>query len=284
MSVIGRLWRRAPAWRGFVVLAVASTGLAAMFPPPLPALHRWPWAGAEAGAGTGSGAHFTPQPEPPPLPYSTIDMPPITTTRSVLIPFAGRQIPLPEGRWSELVLMRAGGPRMLQAVVLVRLQSARMTGMMIVAGPPAVAPAGLPPVRVNQCLNPAGLAMHDLSPADDPTATRQECWTTRRLLTAPLAAPDSPSPLQQGARLGKLDIEVPAHLLASHYFRSDAGGELAVTIMLPDPAGSSVVMRRTEAWMQRWVPLLHRGFDGSLTPLGVTAALARDPALLPAPP
>jgi hypothetical protein len=276
MLAIGRLWRRAPGWRFCLFLAVASTGLLAMFPPKVPTLDRW------RAAPAGSGAHYRPQPDPPPLTYGSIDLPPITQTRSGLIPFAGRQVPLPEGRWSELVLLRSGGPQMLQAVLLVRLQSARMTGMIVVAGPPAVAPAQMPAMQINQCLNLAGLPMHDLSPADDLGGARQECWSVRRLLTAHLTEPDRPDPLDQKAfaRLGKLEIEVPAHLLASRYFRRDGNSELSVTVMLPDPAESSTVMRRTEAWMQRWVLLLHRGFDGALKPSNVTTSLARDPAVL----
>ncbi len=61
------------------------------------------------------------------------------------------------------------------------------------------------------------------------------------------------------------------------YFTEDAAGGMTVTIMEPDPVASAATQRRSEAWMQRWVALLHRGFAGTLRPADVTAALARDP-------
>ena len=102
----------------------------------------------------------------------------------------------------------------------------------------------------------------------------------RRIAAADLVNPDR-NPLEAAAlgRLGKLDVSVPTHVVAAHYFRHDDQGLLVVTIMLPDPTQSDSLMRRTESWTGRWVPLLHRGFDAQLSAADITATLARDPAM-----
>ena len=276
MTAFGRLWRRAPAWRFLLILALASTALAAMFPPPAPSLNGlWP---ARRHAVLDPRPRYAPPPDAAPLDYSVIDLPPITATRSLLIPFAGRQVPLPQGGWTELALMRAGGPQALQAIVLARLRGGRLTGMMIVAGPSATAPQASA-LRADGCFDVKGLATHEQSASAGPDAAAQQCWNLRPLVTAQLADPANPNLLEQRsfARLGKIGIEVPVRLLAMRYFTEDAAGGLTVTIMEPDPVASAATQRRSEAWMQRWVALLHRGFAGTLRPADVTAALARDP-------
>ena len=282
MSVIGRLWRRAPAWRMLLVLAICSTGLVAMFPPALPSLDALRASLGRGGAShaTGPQAHYAPIADPPPLDYSTIDFPPLAETRTFITPFAGRQVPLPAGKWSELALLRNGGPLAEQVVVLGRIQSNRLTGMIVVGGTPAVQPAAAAAMPQPGCRDIMGLGQHDLSPANTANNALQECWVTRRLATAALIDPAGQDPLESKAfaRLGSQGIEVPAHLLTSRYFRHDQRGALLVTILLPDPAtNDAVLMRRADAWMQRWVPLLHHGFDGTLKQADITAALARDP-------
>ncbi len=244
-----------------------------MFPPALPALDRL-LAGRDHAA---AGPRYAPTPDPGPLDYSVIDQPPITGTRSLLIPFAGRQVPLPQGGWTELALMRAGGPQALQAVVLARLRGGRLTGMMIVAGPPATAAA--PTLPRDGCFDVQGLATHDLSGSAGRDPAARQCWSLRPLITARLADAADPNLIEQRsfARLGTIGIQVPVRLLALRYFAQDAAGGLTVTIMEPDPAASAALQRRSEAWMQRWVALLHRGFTGTLRPADVTAALAHDP-------
>ncbi len=267
MSAIGRLWRRAPAWRLLLFVAIATTGLAAMFPPLLPHpgfLHptgaRYVAPAADAGS-TDSSA--------------TIFMPPITGTRQTLIPFAGRQVPLPLGSWTEITLLQAVGPVAGQGVVLARLQSGRMTGMIIVLG---TAPTQtIVPIPQGVCVDPTGLTVNVLaSPSGSDLATN-ECWSLRRMTTSTLVDPRNPLENRSFERLGKLGIEVPKHALASIYDRHDDHGGLSVTILLPDPNQSDSLVHRVDAWTRRWVPLLHRGFDGTLAATDVTPTLARDP-------
>ena len=108
MSLIGRLWRRAPAWRFCLITAVAFTGLAAMFPPAIPHLpvfHRH-HPGADKPADV---AHYNAlSAAAPTVPTDTgmIHMPPLDAGRSGIVPVAGRLLPLPAGVWHELALAR----------------------------------------------------------------------------------------------------------------------------------------------------------------------------------
>lgn len=278
MSVVGRLWRRAPAFRALLVTALASTALLAMFPPRLPHLRH-----VSADPAADTGAHYAPEPPAPPLDYSTIDMPPPGPGRSTLIPFAGRQVPLPAGRWTEAALVRAGGPAAMQALSLTRVQDGHLTGVMVAAGTPATAPAaslGQP------CVDVTGHAVHDLVPPGNTDLAAQECWAVRHIATAELRAANNLDPLVTKSldRLDKVGVTLPARLIILHYNRASGDGLLSVRLLLPEPASGAdaeVMTRRSEAWMRRWVSLLHRGFDATLRPAYVTGELARDPAVQP---
>ena len=272
MSVVGRLWRRAPAWRLWVFIALATTALAVMFPPHVPD-SLWRHAAVPDGARYRSAA------ETPPPNETWIDTHAITGTRQTLIPFAGRQVPLPQGQWSEIALLHSAGPLPEQGLVLARLQSGRMTGLVVVLGTPATESDA--PIPAAACVDPTGLPVHVLTPPDNRDLAVQECWSLRRLTTSDLADARHLLENRVFGQLGRLNVAVPTHLLVSHYFRHDDHAKLAVMIMLPDPTQSSGLMRRVDGWMRRWVPLLHRGFDDHLGPPDVTATLAHDPGFAP---
>ena len=276
MSVVGRLWRRAPAFRVCLMVALASTALAAMFPPHPPAfvskLH---------GRAPDQQAHFTPPPAAAPLDYSSIDLPPIETQRSRLIPFAGRQLPLPAGKWAEVALLRSGGPFAVQALVLTRLQSSRLTGMIIVTGTPPVEPASLHVQPVNQCVDASDPVLQDPAPTLHRDLAMRDCWSVSPLPAAALTDATSQNMLLKRSldRLRALGVTLPAALSAAYYVRAGDDGGMTMRIMLAGPATSGAARdRRTQSWMQRWVPLLRQGFDGSLRPADVTPQAARDPA------
>ena len=179
--------------------------------------------------------------------------------------------------------MRDGGALAVQAEVLARWQSDKLTGLIIVTGTPAVVPAVQAVPSVNRCGDASGLAVHDLSPIGNPDTGLQECWTMNRMATAALkgtgTASQDPLMARSLEKLDKLGVTLPASLVASTYIRADDDGVLKVIVLLPEPAsGNSAFIHQTENWMQRWSPLLHKGFDGVLKPVDVTPVLARDPA------
>jgi hypothetical protein len=275
MSAIGRLWRRAPAWRLCTAAAVALTALAAMFPPAVPG---WLRAGPtrtpdplSQGAGT---ARYVPAPPPPVPDYGVAVLPPLGVDRSGIIPFSGRLLPLPRGTWQELVLGRSGGEVPGQALLLARIERGHLTGLLLAAAPAPVADTAAPVAGSAACFTPDALAHQIITTnaARDPTA--RECWT--------LAGydPSKPDEMMRGGfdRLGRMGIPVPDHLLALRYFRGDATGWLTVLVLLPERgAGPAEAAQRLETWMRRFAPVLHKGFEGTLTARDYPPAVARDP-------
>lgn len=274
MTVIGRLWRRAPAFRVCVVLAIASSALGAMFPPHLPASMRARLQGH--GDALDGQAHYTPSADLPPPDYSLVDLPPLRDGRSGVIPFAGRQLPLPAGKWVEVALARDHESPPVQAIVLGRIQSGAMTGMILVTGTPPVVPNAQAPPRFSPC-DGTGQAI-----------AGQDCWNTGQLITTQLRRPENAELLLKKSldRLDSLGIILPARLTAGSYVRMNDSGGLTLKLLFAEPATGAAIIsanRRMEAWMRRWVPLLHRGFDGTLKPADVTAQLAHDPGAEPGP-
>ncbi len=280
MSAVGRLWRRAPAWRLSVAAAVAFTVLAAMFPPTLP---RWlfervaPAANPQA-ANRDDGPRYAPQPPQPPPDYGIAAFPPAGPGRTGIIAFAGRQLPLPAGSWQELVLARSAGVAE-QASLFARIEHGRLTGLLLAASPGPVSGGGLPVGGFAPCFAPDAIA-HQIIPstaAQGPMA--RECWT----LTAFDPAQARPDELLRGGfdRLDRMAVAVPDRLLAMRYLRTDETGWLTVALLLPDRAGPGSVAphdtARLQAWIRRYVTVLHKGFDGTLTAGELTPAVARDP-------
>jgi hypothetical protein len=269
MTVIGRLWRRAPAFRACVVLAIAGSALGAMFPPRLPASMLDSLQGRKHGLD--EQAHYRPPADAPPPDYSLLDLPPLRDGRSILIPFAGRQLPLPAGKWVEVALARDHETPPVQAIVLARIQSSTMTGMILVTGTPPVAPTALAPPQFSPC-----------NDGTTQVTAGQDCWNTGQLITAQLRRPDAELLLKRSLdQLDNLGVILPARLAGGSFVRLDGSGALTVKLMFAEPATGALIpamSRRMDNWMRRWVPLLHRGFDGALKPADITVPLAHDPA------
>ncbi len=293
MSAVGRLWRRAPAWRMTLVAAVALTGLAAMFPPTLPPWLKLPQrfaphppaaAGAPAAddlmAATEPAPRYAPQPAPAPSEYGVVAFPPLGPGRNGIIPFAGRQLPLPAGTWQELVLARTGGPVTEQGALLARVEAGRLTGLLLAAAPAAVEREAEPMAGLAACFVPDAIA-HQVIPtpsADGPMA--RECWT----LTAfdrdgGKAGPRPDEVLRAGfERLDRMTVTVPSRMLAVRYIRMDATGWLTALLLLPERHGDLAdTGSRLQAWIRRFAGALHKGFDGKLTAAELTPAVTRDP-------
>jgi hypothetical protein len=258
-----------------LLVALAGTALAAMFPPHLTRLGASP-----SGAASNRQPHYEVPPDPVPLDYGTIDLPPLHGGRSTLIPFAGRQLPLPAGEWVEVALLRAGGPLAVQAMALARLRSGRLTGIVVATGTPAVEPAALLAQPARQCVDETDPVMQGVAPAPHPDHAAQDCWSVTRLVTARLRDAESRNPILKRSldRLDTLGVLLPARFAASYYVRATQRGGLSVRILLAAGTDEVAMQRRTESWTRRWALLLRRGFDDALDAAEVTSALARDPA------
>ncbi|MCX7382308.1 MAG: hypothetical protein NT133_13000 [Alphaproteobacteria bacterium] len=123
MTSAAWLWRRAPAWRGTVLLAALLTALAIAYPPapPAPAL---------------SGGSYAP---PPPLPEPFPNAP----SYSGSIAFGGMVVPLPSGTWRQLNSYHSGtGKGQFGGLTLLRFAGRRVTGAILLQGSTEIDPAG----------------------------------------------------------------------------------------------------------------------------------------------
>lgn len=281
MSLIRRLWRRAPAWRFCLITAVAFTGLAAMFPPAVP--HLPAFFRHQPASGNSAEAHYVfPPPAVPAAASGTgmIHLPPIGVGRQGIIPVAGHLLPLPVGVWHELALAHVGGPEPTQITVLDRIDGSHLVGLIVSVGPTpqsaSTGPVGLP----SPCVEPARIAGHITPAAPGDSPLTHQCWSLLTVDMKQASSDKNGSELMQRGmgRLGELNIAVPDHMLVLTYFNSDDAGWLMTSIYLPDhpgllPAG----LHGIQDWAQRFSVPIHKGFTRTLTQADLTPALIRDP-------
>jgi hypothetical protein len=282
MSAVGRLWRRAPAWRLCVITCVASACLAAMFPPALPSW--WPQRLTRAGAvqaGTMAmapagvapltapalvaPAHFVPELEGTPPNDGDLEVLHAGILRSGVIPFAGRQVPLPAGNWTDLVLARLGGVVPGQEEVFVRIQDGQLTGLLQASAPSPTAGAAGPLARPQLCFA-SNTILRDIVPeASTQNPMAHECWflIDSNSVTAARRANLEPVLRRSLARVEEIGGHVPDHMLTMVYLRTDQTGWMTTVLLLPDSRDvSAAASRRIQDWVRRYASALHQGYDG----------------------
>ena len=295
MSAMGRLWRRAPAWRLSLISGAAFTVLAAMFPPPLP--HWWPsFAGGGAtskqnatlvAASTGAAfppsvpaAHFTPQPDQAPLDSGRLGVPNDTVDRLGVIPFAGRQIPLPAGVWKDIVLARFGGVIPGQSEVLARIENGQLTGLLMADAPSPTSGAAGPLATPAACYtdNTILREIAPETPGQSPMA--HECWI---LIDSDITAAASRAKVDDITRRALNRVEetgghVPDHMLMMVYMRSSETGWLRVLLLLPATSDvTAAASHRIQNWVKRFAVEFHQGYDSKIPASGISQVIAKDP-------
>jgi hypothetical protein len=276
MSAAGRLWRRAPAWRFCLVTALATTALAAMFPPSVP---HYTTAPPTTAAPFTPSAHFTPQPPAAPSQGTETQVQRNPQDRNGVVPFAGRQVALPPGNWRDLVLAISTGAPPVQESLWFRAEGGRLTGLLHAVSPtPASgAPGSLSKPQI--CFASAAI-LKDVAP-EPPTSNPMvhECWVLVDTQATSAAARDKIDPVLRRAltRITDLGNTVPDRMLTLLYVRSNETGWLTLELMLPaDTDTTAAASRRIQAWIRRYAEVAHLGFDGKL-PEGEPAAIAHDP-------
>jgi hypothetical protein len=295
MSAMGRLWRRAPAWRLSLISAVAFTALAAMFPPPLP--HWWPaFMGREGAAGKQNGtlvaappgaassplpaAHFTPQPDQAPLDSGALEVPHNAADRVGVIPFGGRQIPLPVGIWKDIVLVRMGGVIPGQEEVLARIENGQLTGLLMADAPSPTSGAAGPLATPAACYtdNTILREIAPETPGQNPMA--HECWI---LVDSDITAAASRAKVDDITRRALNRVEetgahVPDHMLMMVYMRSSETGWLRVLLLLPVTSDvTAAASHRIQNWVKRFAVEFHQGYDSKIPASGIPQVIAKDP-------
>lgn len=273
MSAIGRLWRRAPAWRLCLVTAIVCTGLAAMFPPGLPQL-RWP-GGLSRHPDNPLHAMFNPKTVPTPPRNGLLTLPPPDPGRQGIIAYAGRLLPLPTGNWQELAVARADGADLEQAMLLDRVEGGRLTGMILALAPSALSGAAGPVDLPTVCNDPARLAGYVTPVLPGQSPLTHEFWAITSLDMQKKNEQSRDDILPRGLQqLGALNVAVPDHMLAVVFVRSDETGWRETTIMTPDRHD----LHRLTDWATRFAAVMHKGFDHTLSAADLKPSVARDPS------
>ena len=263
MSAAGRLWRRAPAWRVCLVAALASTALAAMFPPGVPQWARRLVAPRAAGAAAGdTRAHFRPAAGQQDAGFSGVVFPPPGNARSGSVAFGGRTLPLPAGQWQTLVLAKGSKPVSGALEVFARVAAGEMTGLLLVAGPDPLGHQLSPFDATQTCDEPDTIASWVAPEPFGQSPLVHECWRLSALHGFDLAERGRAEPILDRAllRLKEADTRVPDQLVLLDYLRSDESGFLTALLFLPDRHGGG--RQAVSAWVKRYVAVLHEDYDG----------------------
>ncbi len=272
MGPVGRLWRRAPAWRLLLVTAVSCTALAAMFPPSVPAglvgSHRLALAGIGPSVApdehAGIDARFTPQPVPAPSDYSSVQHPPLGTLRSGSIPFNGRHLQLPPGEWQVAELARtpnAAGALNVQVETFVQIKSHAVVSVLVTFTPDPVIGGLPPPAFMQTCLASKALA-GQIAPPDPAKPLDNECWVlTNATLSTAKDGPAEAIRLPELERFRRAGFSIPERGTALDYRQSDQTGWLVVSLFdSEEPVNTALERRRLQAWSKAYAVALHRGF------------------------
>ncbi|NHO32458.1 hypothetical protein [Acetobacter fallax] len=321
MSAASRLWRRAPLWRlalfGMVFFSAITVfypapWLLRVFPPFSRLTHKVdhmlgrdapPAAGSDETAASETGQ------APPPAPAGgnasqgtgMAAAPPIDSELTDILPFAGRQLPLPAGTWHPVVTTQDGPHGELTSNVLVRTDKGVVTGVIIARA----TTASVPPDGVGEIEAPCHDDRDYMRRVLGSTAHSSQCVATYSTLTISDNVSGSATINWAFKRLHVLGFPMPPVLVSalwSHIVQAQDGGvnfqtvEIALSPADPGSAklstslddwskqgvGRSAFTARfvgaVNEWIIAWAPTLLQGYDGALKPASSPRPGSEDPA------
>ena len=220
--------------------------------------------------------HFTLPPANPPSDDGHLEMPGDEATRSGVIPFSGHKLPLPAGTWQELALAQASGASATQVSLLARIEDQHLTGLEMAAAPSPLSNSiggfdGTGPCSATNTI------VQETIPVPGANPLARECWAlSETAMTGDNAEIRKDELLKRGLdRLTHMGIQVPDHMMVLSYLRTDETGWMTTFLLLPGRRADP--NHRLINWVKRFAPLLHKGYDSSLTPAEL-AAIGHDPA------
>ncbi len=292
MSAFARLWIRAPTWRGALLLGVALSGLAVLYPPPL----RRPVPGARYVS-----TPLVPSPSPAAVPAATPALAPPARTADPNLPafgavvattvrFAGTNVPLPRGEWRVVAAMGGRTPQgqVAASSVLAQVTNGALNAAVILFAvvPPSATRGGFSADPL--CQSPHSLFSRVFSAVDHGP---QACWTVEAIAAQDWDAADTPPFVRSGvAELKQQGTALPTVVLRAYFAHADADHLLTMQVIeaVPSPLQAPFgwqmeEVRRTpdklarvvrlRDWAQRWNVLVRRSFEGQLNPMDVTPEL-----------
>lgn len=304
MSAFTRLWQRAPLWR----TALITTGVCGVFSVLFPApwlVNRLPYYGALTSkvdhmlgrSAPGAGA----QPNADDEGRRMVSQPPMDAQFEGVIPFAGRQLPLPAGKWHPVLNYQDDVEHgEVLTSIFVRSEQGAVTGLMIAQATTQSLPSSATQQLEAQCNSPFNFTVGSL-PQD---GNRTECWmtspikvvnnlllTSNQALQGMVSSPLFIPPALQ--RLGMMGFQLPPVLVDAawtHIEKSTSGKGVDFatihTLISPALPGPKAVVpgspenwsqggmadapevadfvRRTDSWLKGWLPYLRKGYQGEL--------------------
>ncbi|PYD78448.1 hypothetical protein CFR77_11210 [Komagataeibacter sucrofermentans] len=207
---------------------------------------------------------------------------PITERLTKAIPFAGRILPLPAGVWHPIINVIEGPHGEVLENILVRVQNHVVTGLIVASGTTQSILTAANTTMDTECHDDRNYMAH-IAASHPPV---MECWLTRLV--------DPASILHMNViaeRLQQEGITLPPVLLRATWINSAAASEDSLnaetvaiylnpvnlddtkTLRSPgfwtrealtqQPAANDFV-RRMNAWMAGWAPVLHDGFNSDM--------------------
>ncbi len=236
-----------------------------MFPPVVPVWVKravLPASRVAAGPAADTSAHFKPAGAVQDPGYSALAFPPPGSERSGSVAFAGRELPLPAGRWQALVLARSGKPVTNQVEVFARVEAGALTGLLTVLAPDPIEHPMSPFDAPMTCDEPDTIAYFVAPEPFGQGPLVHECWRLSSLRGFDLAERGRVNATLDQAllRLKESDTRVPDQLVLLHYFRSDESGFLLALLYLPDRHNGA--HQAIGAWVKQYVSGLHDSYDG----------------------
>ncbi|MBB3883034.1 hypothetical protein [Acetobacter oeni] len=323
MSAASRLWHRAPLWRfalfgliffSAVTVLYPAQWLLHAFPPFARLTHKVdhmlgrdvpPAAGTPGETASGETGEATPPAGPgdtnAPAGTGMAAAPPIDSELQDILPFAGRQLPLPAGVWHPVVTTQDGPHGELTSNVLVRTDRGVVTGVIIARATTAsVPPDGVGEIEA-PCHDDRDYMRRVLPSASHST----QCVATYSTITVSDNVSGSATINWAFKRLHVLGFPMPPVLVSalwSHIVQAPDNGinfqtvEIALSPADPGTAKLSTSLddwskqgtgrspftshfvSAVNEWISGWAPTLLQGYDGALKPVSGPRPGSADPA------
>ncbi len=250
-GALRRLWRRAPAWRGALLLLGVSIVLLALYarsPAPAVALETSSYK---------------------PLSATDVLGPPF----QFLVHVAGRAIPLPRGDWHIVLHSERKGDPPVAGLSLARVEGNQVTGEITVLGTTTPATSSKH-FEGGECDRPSAFLAERI-PSFDPAL--HECWGI-----APQAGPaavlnQASTYAHLQARLRDGGIDLPSSLVSAGWSRFDDREGIAVDYMFPpkpaEAGNQPAFTARLQRWADGWTKLVEAGAQGKLEAAAVQQAV-----------
>ncbi|MFT8507627.1 hypothetical protein [Acetobacter sp.] len=318
MTAFTRLWHRAPLWRAALITAGVCGTLSVLFPAPwltssvpgygaLSSRIRHMLPSSLGGTEASDALH-------PDEDQRTVSIPPMDAQFEGSVVFAGRQLPLPAGKWHPVVNFQddvAHGE--VLTTLYVRSAQGIVTGLIIAQATTQSLPLAAMTMIQAQCHSSFNF-MNEAAPQD---GNRSICWMTTPIRVVNNLFLTSNEPLQAllsdqmyippaVQRLTIMGFDLPPILVDAGWnlvekSKSGTGVDFMSVHTLLSPAGAGTrrvpgepenwsragmtdsaagtdFVQRTNGWLRGGGPTLQRGFENKLTPNAPPPAEAMDPA------